>query len=558
MLESMRRNSRSVIIYVLFGVIIAAFILSFGPGSRGVGAGPSGSTYAARVAGSTISEADFHFAYIALTRGQISGEMARARQLKENLMNKLIERELFAQEAERLGFEVSAKEAEDMVADGRMMMIGIPRRVDDYVFKNGKFDYERFKMVSQNQLGVSVKRFIDIERRELLADKVRELFKVGIKVSADEVKQDFEQKGLQVNLEFVRFSPRRFEDESEIAPAELDAYAKAHDADLRKLFEERAFLYKKTDKQARLRHIAITVAKDAPAGAGDAARAKLEQAAAKVRAGAALADFAKTLSSDEHARARGGFIGWRKKGFTSLGAALDEKVFAAGTKKGDLIGPEKTERGYELVQVEDFREGDIPFEAAVHELADEAIHTERAKAKAKAEAQALLDKVKKGAKLEDLVPKEAPAETQEEKIQRAMAHRFNEPPKLEETKLFSRRGDLVQEIGVSKELARRAFELKPGELAGPIETGGGYVVVRLKERKEPDLADFQKRKDEIIRDYARTKWTEVLDDWAHQRCVEARDDGRIRVNDEVLAYEGVAPEKAHANKYEPCAPNKLF
>ena len=33
MLDSVRQNSRSAIVYILFGVIIAAFIVSFGPGS---------------------------------------------------------------------------------------------------------------------------------------------------------------------------------------------------------------------------------------------------------------------------------------------------------------------------------------------------------------------------------------------------------------------------------------------------------------------------------------------------------------------------------------------
>ena len=32
MLDSVRQNSRSAIIYILFGIIIAAFIISFSPG----------------------------------------------------------------------------------------------------------------------------------------------------------------------------------------------------------------------------------------------------------------------------------------------------------------------------------------------------------------------------------------------------------------------------------------------------------------------------------------------------------------------------------------------
>src|SRR5438270_4997474 len=191
MLSAMRRNSRHAIIYVLFGILIAAFVISFGPGSRGFGySGPS-SAYAAKVAGSSVSEQDFHFAYVALGGTQFPTQVARERRLKEFVMDKLIERELFANEAGRLGYDVSAKEAEDMIMGGRMMVMGVPRRVDSYVYKDGKFDYERFKMVSQNELGVSVRQFIEIEQRELLADKVRESLRVSTKVAPDEVKQEF-------------------------------------------------------------------------------------------------------------------------------------------------------------------------------------------------------------------------------------------------------------------------------------------------------------------------------------------------------------------------------
>ena len=33
MLETVRQNSRSAVIYIFFGIIIIAFIVSFGPGS---------------------------------------------------------------------------------------------------------------------------------------------------------------------------------------------------------------------------------------------------------------------------------------------------------------------------------------------------------------------------------------------------------------------------------------------------------------------------------------------------------------------------------------------
>jgi peptidyl-prolyl cis-trans isomerase D len=550
MLEMLRRNSRNAIIYVLFGVIIAVFVINFGPGSRGCSPGAGATTYAAKIAGSTLTEQDFRFSYLAVTNGQVPSQVAQDRHYKEVVMDKLIERELLAQEAQKLGFDVSTKEVEDMIAQGRMMVVGMPLRVDGYVFKDGKFDYERFKMVSQNKLGVSVLRYIEIEQRELLADRMREMIRMSAKVSPDEVKADFESKGLQVSLDYVKFSPRRYEDDSEVTPAELDAYVKAHGDELKKAYEERAFLYKKVDKQARLRHIRVDAAKDAGLDVVAAAKKQIDAAQAKLKSGASFAEVARSFNSDERDKKRGGLIGWRKKGFTGLGEALDAKVFAA--KKGDVIGPEKTDRGFEMVQVEDFREGDVPLEVAQREMAEDKVREERAKTKAKADAEAVMARVKKGEKLEAIYPPEKKEQKDENPL--AQLSKLNEPPKLQETALFSRRGDMVQDIGTSKDLAKRAFEMKPGEIAGPFEASGSWVIVRVKEHKDPDLADFDKRKDELMREYQRNKYAEVLDTWSKQRCVEARDDGKIKVNDEVLSYEGVSPSKSlEKSKYEPCS-----
>lgn len=557
MLQAMRRNSRHAIIYVLFGILIAAFVISFGPGSRGFGySGPS-SAYAAKVAGSTVSEQEFHFAYVALGGTMYPPQVAKERRLKEFVMDKLIERELFADEAEHLGYNVSTKEAEDQIADGKMIVMGVPRRVDSYVYKDGKFDYERFKMVAQNQLGVSVKQFIQIQQRELMADKVREALRISAKVSPDEVKQEFEARGLQVNLEYARYPERRYEDEiGEPTPAEIDAYIKAHKAELKKQYEDRAFEYKNLEKQAKLRHIVVDAPKEAPADVTQQAKIKIDNALAKIKGGSDFGAVAREVSTDERTKGRGGEMGgWRKKGFTGFGDAVDAKVFAA--KKGDVIGPERTERGWELIQVVDFREGDVPLADAEKEMATIEVRREKAKAKAKAEAQAVIDKVNKGEKLDKILPREEkdPNETPEERQMKAFMKKPTDPVKLQETGLFSRRGEMVQDIGISKELAKRAFEMKVGDVAGPFDVGSAWVVVRVKEHRDPDLADFEKRKGDIMREYERAKWAELVDNWSKQRCSEERDDGRIKVNPDVLEYE-VAQKST--TKYEPCASKAPF
>ena len=556
MLQAMRRNSRHAIIYVLFGILIAAFVISFGPGSRGFGYSGVSSAYAAKVAGSTVSEQDFHFAYVALGGTQYPPQVARERRLKEFVMDRLIERELFATEAQRLGYDVSNKEAEDQIYAGKMIVMGVPRRVDSYVYKDGKFDYDRFKMVSQNQLGVTVQHFIEIQKREMLADKVREALRVSSKVSPDEVKQEFESKGLQVNLEYARFPERRYEEEiADPTPAEVDAYVKAHEAELKKQYDERAFLYKNLEKQAKLRHIVVDAPKDLPQDQTESAHIKAQNALAKIKAGTPFATVAKDVSTDDRTKGRGGEMGWRKKGFTGFGDAVEKKIF--GSKVGALIGPERTERGFEIIEVEAFREGDVPLADAEKEMAADEVRKEKAKEKAKAEAQGIMDRIKKGEKLDAILTREVsdPNETAEERQIKQLMKKSSDPVHLQETGLFSRRGEMIQDIGISKELAKRAFELKTGETAGPFDVGSAWVVVRVKEHRDPDLADFEKRKGEIIREYERTKWAELVDNWSKQKCAEVRDDGRIKVNGEVLEYEvgGKSPVA-----YQPCSAKGPF
>ena len=168
-----------------------------------------------------------------------------------------------------------------------------------------------------------------------------------------------------------------------------------------------------------------------------------------------------------------------------------------------------------------------------------------------------MERVKKGEKLEAiLTPEEQnPNETAEEKQIKQLMKKASDPVHLQETGLFSRRGEMVQDIGISKELAKRAFELKTGEVAGPFDVGSAWVVVRVKEHRDPDLADFDKRKGEIVREYERTKWAELVDNWSKQKCAEVRDDGRIKVNGDVLEYEvgGKSPIA-----YQPCSAKGPF
>jgi len=63
MLDVFRRQSRSILIYVFFGIIIAVFVINFGPQSQGCGGAAGQRGMAAKVAGQELSDGAFWFGW---------------------------------------------------------------------------------------------------------------------------------------------------------------------------------------------------------------------------------------------------------------------------------------------------------------------------------------------------------------------------------------------------------------------------------------------------------------------------------------------------------------
>ncbi len=551
MLDAVRQNSRSAIIYILFGILIAAFVVSFGPGSPtgGETSISLGGKYAARVYGNEIPETDFHFAYMVAGGGdrdrERPEESIRYQRLREMIMDALLEREFFAREAERMGFLVSEQEAANMLVDrGVMYVVGRQAPIDRYAYRAGVFDEQRFKMVLQNSYRITEKKFMEIQRREMLADKMRQLMLHATHASADEVKADFEDKGRQLNLEYVRFAAYRYAQDISPSETDIENYARAHEDELKKAYDDRKTLYQKQERNVHARRILIEVKKDATPEQLLAAQAKLQSALQTLHSGTRFADVARTVSEDAATRPRGGDLGWRKKGFTDLGADLEAKVFAA--KEGALLGPERSERGLELIKIEGFREGDITLGQARSELGEELYRAATSKELAKKAADEAAAKLRAGGKLAELYPK----------VEGGTSAAETGRPQVEETGLFARRGEVVQGIGISADLARAVWRLKPGESAGPVEVSGSLIVASLKERKEPDWTDFDKRKEELQKEYARTKWAHMMTDWSHSACVAAQSAGKLRINQDLVSVDTTArggmAKLLGEHKYEPC------
>jgi peptidyl-prolyl cis-trans isomerase D len=407
MLEQMRQQSRSLLIYVLFGVIIAVFIINFGPQSPGgcnKGRAVQTTVEGARVKGHLLSRQDYLYGMMMLGAQNIPPQRAKMMHLHETIMDMLIDREIMASEAERAGFRVTDEEVEDFIAESKL--IGLGREQKAPVFEqDGVFSHEAFRKFVQFQLGMTPRSFIEQQRREMLANRMRDSLRAGVAVSPVEVKDDWTRQADQVNVEYLRFPVRRYENEIEVKPEDLVKYAAANEEALKKVYDERkAALYEKQPKQRHLRQILVKVKAEATEAELTAAQKKAEALAARIRKGEAFAKVAKAASEDERTKGRGGDLGWQRVGGTMLDPDVDAKVTAA--KDGEMVGPVKTASGFVLVLAEATREGTIAFDAAKLELAESKLREEKSKAMAKAEADAALAKIKASPdkSLKDLYP----------------------------------------------------------------------------------------------------------------------------------------------------------
>src|SRR5262249_15286712 len=162
--------------------------------------------------------------------------------------------------------------------------LGYPRTVPR-LQKDGKFNYDAFKAFAQFELGVTPKHFIEEQKKELAAARVRDLLRATVTVSPEEVKTEFLRKGRQVNLEYLRFEPERYKNEIAPTEAEVADYAAKNDAKLHAAYDEHKFVYENAPKKVHLRQILIKVAEPTSPDTEKAAQKKAEALLARINKG---------------------------------------------------------------------------------------------------------------------------------------------------------------------------------------------------------------------------------------------------------------------------------
>jgi peptidyl-prolyl cis-trans isomerase D len=520
MLDNLRANKGGIITYVFLFAIIIVFVVSFGPGSfdKGCGSGRP-QAWAAQVNGQTVAVEEYERVYSGLLRSfQQQAGSAFSRELAEQLglqsmaLNQVVERTLVIQEARRQGLVISDEELAKTI-------FALPGFQTD-----GRFDKEGYQRAVASAYG-SAGRFEAVLREDLLHQRLMAGLRQTVKVSEAEVREAWNAEHDQVTLSFVRFPLAGAQ--AELKPptaADVAAFVVASDARLQQAYRDAAARFDQPAK-VRARHILVKVAAGAAAGVEEAARKKIDAAAARLQKGEDFAAVAAQVSEDASTKARGGDLGFVTEG-------LVEKPFADAAfalAKGQVSAPVRTAAGWHLIRAEEVVAArKVPLEEARAVLAPELILKDRATAVVQQRAEAALKALKAGQKLADLFPTEEAAK----KAGRAPVKLGGALVAADSTGPFSEQGPFVPRVGAAPELATDALAGAAGQPLGKVyPTTQGPVVAVVEKRERPDPAQFAAQREQVLQRLIARRESQVQQAWL-KRLREAAD---VKVNAAVTA-----------------------
>ncbi len=366
-MEQIRGGTDSSLMKFVLIAIVITFVF------WGIGGSGDTSTVVATVNGERITDTEFtrrlRQASASQSRTMSDAEQA---QLREQVLNGMIEELTLLQEADRLGIQVSDDEIAWEI-----------RQIDVFRDDRGSFSFEQYER-HLARMGLTKGQFQEQLRRSLTLRRLLGLAAMAVHVPPGEIEDYYVDLNTRVDLRWARFRNSDLLDDTVPTPEELAAWQAEHAEALKQSYDDQLEKRFTAPRTATMRTILLrndiegVSEEGVMKKAGDIRQLALE--------GADFAELAQKWSEDLSAR-KGGDIGTQEEG--KLDPAIAEKVFE--TEAGQITEVIETSRGFQVVQVLARTESVVTsFDDAIVELATEAIQADRAPALAAAYAEELL------------------------------------------------------------------------------------------------------------------------------------------------------------------------
>ncbi len=447
-----------------------------------------------------------------------AGEIEKRFDIRKSALDSLIARQVALDEAVRMGLTVSDEEVRQKIVSNPAFL------------RDGAFDRSLYLQML-DAMSQTPDQFEASLKVDLLAQKVEEIIKQGVKVSEDEVREEFRRTSEKVALQYIVLPAESFRDGITVTEADLAARFEANKADYAQperikveylridgsalaagvsvdqkdaeaYFAENQREFQ-TPKQVRARHILFRLDPAATPEEEQKLRDRAATILEKARKGADFAALAREFSQDGSAR-EGGDLGFfsREEMVPEFGQA------AFSLEKGKISDLVKTQYGFHIIKVEEIREARTPGFEEARDRVTARLRQEKGKEKARelaaAVGEAILDK----------------------SLAQAGAQFGIE---VRETGFFAA-DEPVTGLALTKDVRDRLFDMSKDELSEQIQWGGSYYFFRVVDRREAHAAQLAEVRDRVEKD--------VRDEKAR---------GRARLAAEGVRRDlasGTAPEKA--------------
>ena len=500
MLSTIRKSTGSWLIKFILGIIVIVFVF------WGVGSFRSQRlNVLTKVNGEDILMESYRLAhanmldsYKQMFGGQIPEGFLDRIDIKQQVLNGLINETLIRQAAGEMGILVSDKEVQNIILD-------IPAFEHNGVFDQGL--YER----SLRGARLTPVVFEAQVRQRLLTDKLKALLGSGLAVTEAEANEHYMFENEEVNLAYVLINASECEkdvnatkqdttlwyesrgenymtepqtklrylalkesdvDDANVTDLEIDAYYKDH----RNEYEVK--------ERRRARHILLKISEGADEDSIEKIQKKAEKIRDRIDNGEDFAKLAKENSDDAGSAENGGELGFFSKGM--MVKPFEEAVFSM--KEGEVSKPVPTRFGWHIIELEEIDPGRV---------------------KSLAEVKISIATKLKGQRAKNMIWDRA-NEAYDEIIQLGSLSAYAEQHEIElkTTELFSQKKPPAV-IGGDPELLKTLFALNSGELSSLLQIHQGILIAEVLDKKAPYLPSLEEAKEQVKKDYVREKAKEL-------------------------------------------------
>ncbi len=488
------------------GLVCLAFVIFYIPDFlRGSGADAASGDTIAKVDGQEITTGEFRRTYQAQLQAyrsaygaNMSEQLLKQLGIEQQILQQMVDERAAIAEADRLDITASDEEV-------RQAILTMPAFQEN----GGFIGEQRYQQLLRMQRPpMSTTEFEDSVRRQLTVQKLRSSLTDWMSVPDKELEQEYRRRNDKVKLAVVSFTADSFRSQAQASDADVASYFEAHKNDF-KIPEKRKIRYALVDidamrtkinvpnadveraynnnieqystpEQVRASHILLKTA-----GKDDAAvKAKAEDILKQAKGGADFAELAKKYSEDEGSAKNGGDLDYFGRG--RMVPEFDQAVFAM--QPGEISDLVKTQYGYHIIKLIDKKTATTrPLQDVRQQIVDQLAY-ERAQTQASDLAETLAKQISKPADLDRVAKANGLA--------------------VQESGFFAR-DEPILGLGPAPEASAKAFDLKPGEVAGPLRASRGFLFETLVAKQDPYVPKLDEVKERVRDEVVKTKAREL-------------------------------------------------